>query len=30
VNGGTFSFPQISRDGSNVFVTPQNSEAANN
>jgi len=30
VNGGTFSFPEISRDGSNVFVTPQNSEAANN
>ena len=30
VNGGTFSIPQISRDGTNVFVTPQNSEAANN
>ena len=30
VNGGTFSFPQIERDGSTVFVTPQSEEAANN
>ena len=30
VNGGTFSFPHIDRDGSNILVTPQSSEAANN
>ena len=30
VAGGTFSFPQIDRDGDTVFITPQSSEAANN
>ena len=30
VNGGNFSFPQITRDGSTVFVTPQSEDAANN
>ena len=30
VNGGTFSFTQIERNGSTVFVTPQSEEAANN
>ena len=30
VNGGIFSIPHIDRDGSNVLVTPQSSEAANN
>ncbi len=30
VNGGTFSFPHVVRDGANILVTPQNSEAANN
>ena len=30
VMGGEFSFPHIERNGENVFVTPQGSEAANN
>jgi hypothetical protein len=30
VDGGTFSFPHIVRNGDNILVTPQNSEAANN
>ena len=30
INGGTFSFPQIDRDGSSVFITPQGEDAANN
>ena len=30
VDGGTFSFPHIDRNGDNSLVTPQNFEAANN
>ena len=30
VNGGTFSFPEIERDGSTEFITPQGEDAANN
>jgi len=30
VDGGTFSFPHLVRNGDNILVTPQNSEAANN
>jgi len=30
VNGGTLSIPHIMRDGSNVLITPQGEDAANN
>ena len=30
VNGGTLSIPHLDRDGSNVLITPQGEDAANN
>jgi len=30
VNGGTLTVPHIDRDGSNVLITPQGEDAANN
>jgi len=30
VNGGTLTVPHIDRDGSNVLITPQSEDAANN
>ena len=30
VSGGILSLPTINRDGSNVLITPQSDEAANN